>query len=226
VRFTQWVSLVLLALIAAGGCAHLKPQLTAAELAERLQYGHDRTLEELVDIAMALGYEAADGEGHVRQVLELSNIGSGSINRQFFEVQLRGEGLYEVLFLENSGSVDQTNLSRLPRHLRTTIREFVEGLPEAKRSEYKPLLVRQQKLSRQMISYQSSDRDRAIEFTQKVISLERSNLYGLFQLPDGPFIFFGKESQKVFRDDFLEADERYNQLVQKFLGAFRPRLTL
>jgi hypothetical protein len=53
--------------------------LTPAELSKRYQYDHDRALEELVDIAMAWGYEAVNGDGQARQVLELHHSGAGSI---------------------------------------------------------------------------------------------------------------------------------------------------
>jgi hypothetical protein len=236
--------------------------LTATELSERLQYSRDPALEELVGLTMARGYRAVNGEGQARQVLELDHSNPGAIHRQFFEVQPRDEGLSEAFFLENKGSVDQTQLSRFPRHLRKAIREFLEGLPEAGSEEYRPLLIRQEKLSRLMIIYETSkgartfenapasalpvatrpelvdrscrseaeiplQRDcRELQFTQKVASLERSNLYGLFQLSAGRFIFFGKKSKELFRTDYLEADGRYKQLVQKFLERFRLQVPL
>jgi hypothetical protein len=260
--------------------------LTATELSERLQYSHDPALEELVGITLARGYRAVNGEGQARQVLELDHSNPGAILRQFFEVQPRGEALSEVFFLENKGSVDHTQFSRFPRHLRKAIREFLEGLPEARSEEYRPLLIRQEKLSRYMITsngaraienatarpvecryadpakagfnrasafpvatrlerldLSSSTRlvdrsyrreaeippqrdSRELQFTQKVSSLERSNLYGLFHLSAARFIFFGKKSKELFRTDYLEADDRYKQLVEKFLQKFRPQLRL
>lgn len=172
---------------------------------------------------MARGYKAVNGEGQARQVLELDYSKPGAIHRQFFEVQPRDEGLSEVFFLENKGSVDQTQFSRFPRHLRKAIREFLEGLPELRSKEYRPLLIRQEKLSRSMVICETSNGARAIEFTQKVASLERSNLYGLFHLSTARFIFFGKKSKELFRQDYLEADDRHKQLVEKFLETFRPR---
>ncbi len=225
-RFAPCVPLVVFVLLAASGCSYLKPHLTATELSERLQYSHDRALEELVGITMAHGYRAVNGEGQARQVLELNHSNPGAIHRQFFEVQPRDEGLSEVFFLENKGSVDRTQFSRFPRHLRQAIREFLEGLPEARSEEYRPLLIRQEKLSRSMIIYETSNGARAIEFTQKVASLERSNLYGLFHLSAARFIFFGKKSRELFRPDYLEADDRHKQLVEKFLETFRPQLRL
>jgi hypothetical protein len=175
---------------------------------------------------MACGYRAVNGEGQARQVLELDRSNPGVIHRQFFEVQPRGEGLSEVFFLENKGSVDQTHFSRFPRHLRKAIREFLEGLPETRSEEFRPLLVRQEKLSRSMIIYEKSNGARAVEFTQKVAYLERSNLYGLFRLSAARFIFFGKKSKELFRAHYLEADDRHKQLVNKFLEIFRPQLKL
>ena len=175
---------------------------------------------------MARGYRAVNGGGQERQVLELDHSNPGAIHRQFFEVQPRAEGLSEVFFLENKGSVDQTQFSRFPRHLRKAIREFLEGLPEVRSEEYRPLLIRQEKLSRSMIIYETSNGARTIEFTQKVASLERSNLYGLFHLSAARFIFFGKKSRELFRTDYLEADDRHKQLVEKFLESFRPQLRL
>jgi hypothetical protein len=175
---------------------------------------------------MACGYRAVNGEGQARQVLELDRSNPGVIHRQFFEVQPRSEGLSEVFFLENKGSVDQTQFSRFPRHLRKAIREFLEGLPETRSEEFRPLLVRQEKLSRSMIIYEKSNGARAVEFTQKVAYLERSNLYGLFRLSAARFIFFGKKSKELFRADYLEADDRHKQLVNKFLEIFRPQLKL
>ena len=263
------VLLVLLALLAGNGCSYLKPHLTATELSERLQYSHDPALEELVGITLARGYRAVNGEGQARQVLELDHSNPGAIHRQFFEVQPRGEGLSEVFFLENKGSVDHTQFSRFPRHLRKAIREFLEGLPELRSKEHRPLLIRQEKLSRWMIIIDTSNEARAIEnatarpvecryadspkagfnrasafpqacsseaeippqrdsrelqFTQKVASLQKSNLYGLFHLSAARFIFFGKKSKELFRTDYLEADDRYKQLVEKFLQEFRPQL--
>lgn len=223
---SKWIRLALLVVLAASGCSYFKLHLTATELSERLQYSHDRALEELVGITMARGYGAVNGEGQVRQVLELDRSNPGAIHRQFFEVQPRGEGLSEVFFLENKGSVDQTQFSRFPRHLRKAIREFLEGLPEARSEEYRPLLIRQEKLSRSMIRYEKSNGARAIAFTQKVAYLERSNLYGLFHLSAARFIFFGKKPKELFRTDYLEADDRYKQLVEKFLETFRPQLRL
>jgi hypothetical protein len=249
----KWVGLAFLAILAASGCSYFRPHLTSTELSERLQYGHDRALEELVDIAMACGYRAVNGEGQARQVLELDHSNSGTIHRQFFEVHPGDERLSEVFFLENKGSVDQTQFSRFPRHLRKAIREFLEGLSEARSDEYRPLLIRQEKLSRSMIMYEKNNGARAIEnapasafpvacrseaeiplqrgcgelqFTQKVAYLEKSNLYGLFHLSAARFVFFGKKSKEVFRADYLEADDRHKQLVEKFLETFRPQLTL
>ncbi|MDH3556811.1 MAG: hypothetical protein OES18_13255 [Deltaproteobacteria bacterium] len=85
----------------------------------------------------------------------------GYLGREW--VQPRAEGLSEVFFLENKGSVDQTQFSRFPRHLRKAIREFLEGLPEARSEEYRPLLIRQEKLSRSMIIYETSNGAQAIE---------------------------------------------------------------
>ena len=217
---------VLLALLAVSGCSYFKPHLTATELSGRLQYSHDRALEELVGITMARGYRAVNGERQARQVLELDYSNPGAIHRQFFEVHPGDEGLSEVFFLENKGSVDQTQFSRFPRHLRKAIREFLEGLPEARSDEFRPLLIRQEKLSRSMIIYEKSNGARAVEFTQKVAYLERSNLYGLFRLSAARFIFFGKRSKELFRADYLEADDRHKQLVKKFLETFRPQLKL
>jgi hypothetical protein len=251
--------------------------LTATEISERLQYSHDPALEELMGITLARGYRAVNGEGQARQVLELDHSNPGAILRQFFEVQPRGEALSEVFFLENKGSVDHTQFSRFPRHLRKAIREFLEGLPEARSEEYRPLLIRQEKLTRYMITSNGAraienatarpvecryadpakagfnrasafpvatrlelvdtscrreaeirpQRDsRELQFTQKVSSLERSNLYGLFHLSAARFIFFGKKSKELFRTDYLEADDRYKQLVEKFLQKFRPQLRL
>ncbi|MGD8253736.1 MAG: hypothetical protein PVI73_02130 [Syntrophobacterales bacterium] len=200
--------------------------MTATELSERLQYSDDRALEELVSIAMVRGYRAVNGEGQARQVLELDHSNPGAIHRQFFEVQPRDEGLTEVFFLENRGSVDQTQFSRFPRHLRQAIREFLEGLPETRSEEYRPLLIRQEKLSRLMIVYEKRSGARAIQFTQKVARLEKSKLYGLFHLTAARFVFFGKKSKEVFRTDYLKADGRHKQLVEKFLKTFRPQRTL
>lgn len=222
----KWVGLTLLVILAGSGCSYFEPYLTPTELSERLQYSHDRALEELVGITMARGYRAVNGEGQGRQVLELDHSNPGAIHRQFFEVQPRAEGLSEVFFLENKGSVDQTQLSRFPRHLRQAILEFLEGLPEVRSEEYRPLLIRQEKLSRSMIIYETSNGARTIAFTQKVASLERSNLYGLFHLSAARFIFFGKKSKELFRTDYLEADDRHKQLVEKFLETFRPQLKL
>ena len=222
----KWVGLALLAILVASGCSYFRPHLTATERSERLQYSHDRALKELVSIAMARGYRAVNGEGQARQVLELDHSSPGTIHRQFFEVQPGGEGLSEVFFLENKGSVDQTQFSRFPRHLRKAIREFLEGLPEARSDEYRPLLIRQEKLSRLMIIYEKSNGARAIKFTQKVAYLKKSNLYGLFHLSAARFVFFGKKSKEVFRTDYLEADHRHKQLVEKFLETFRPQLRL
>ncbi len=222
----KWVGLTLLVILAGSGCSYFKPHLTPTELSERLQYSHDRALEELVGITMARGYRAVNGEGQGRQVLELDHSNPGAIHRQFFEVQPRAEGLSEVFFLENKGSVDQTQLSRFPRHLRQAILEFLEGLPEVRSEEYRPLLIRQEKLSRSMIIYETSNGARTIAFTQKVASLERSNLYGLFHLSAARFIFFGKKSKELFRTDYLAADDRHKQLVEKFLETFRPQLKL
>ena len=222
----NWAGLALLVILAPSGCSYFKPHLTATELSERLQYSHDRALEELVSITIARGYKAVNGEGQARQVLELDHSNPGAIHRQFFEVQLGDEGLSEVFFLENKGSVDQTQFSRFPRHLRKAIREFLEGLPEARSDEYRPLLIRQQKLSRSMIIYEKSNGARAIKFTQKVAYLKKSNLYGLFHLSAARFIFFGKKSKELFRQDYLEADDRHKQLVEKFLETFRPQLKL
>ena len=216
----------LLCLIFLVSCAYLRPQLTPAELSERLQYCQDRFLEELVNITLSKGFEAVNGEGRARQVLELNNSHSATIHRQFFEVQPYGDGLSEVFFLENRGSVNHSKLSSFPRHARRAIRDFLDGLPEARRSKYKPLLIRQEKLSRRMIFYERDRGKKTFEFTRKVGSLEISILYGVYPLPDGPFIFFGQEREKLSRKDFLQADDHYQDLVNKFLREFRGEIKL
>jgi len=211
----------LVCLVSAVSCAHLVSDLTPAELSERLQYSQDRYLEELVGIALSKGYRVVNGEGQARQVLELNNSHTAAIHRQFFEVQPCGDGLSEVFFLENIGSAEHSKLSSFPRHVLRNIRDFLGGLPEPVRSEYKPLKVRQQKLSRRMIYYETDRGGNTYEFTRKVSSLEISNLYGLYPLPDGPFIFFGHEKQKLSREDYLQGDDHYQDLVTKFLRGFR-----
>jgi len=180
----------------------------------------------LVGIALSKGYRAVNGEGQTRQVLELNNSHSATIYRQFFEVQPYGDGLSEVFFLENRGSVKHSKLSSFPRRVRKAIRDYVDGLSEARRSEHQPLLIRQKKLSRWMIFYEGDRGKKTCEFTRKVGSLEISNLYGLYPLPDGPFIFFGQEREKLSRKDFLQADDHYQDLVNKFLREFRGEIKL
>ena len=211
----------LVCLLSAVSCAHLVSDLTPAELSERLQYSQDRSLEELVGIALSKGYRVVNGEGWARQVLELNNSHTAAIHRQFFEVQPCGDGLSEVFFLENIGSAQDSKLSSFPRHVRKAIRDFLGGLPEPVRSKYKPFKVRQKKLSRRMIFYETDRGGKTYEFTRKVASLEISNLYGLYPLPDGPFIFFGHEKQKLSGADFLQGDDYYQDLVTKFLREFR-----
>ncbi|UCG11786.1 MAG: hypothetical protein JSU72_14850 [Deltaproteobacteria bacterium] len=220
------IARVLVILLAATECAQLRPYLSSRELAERLQYGPDKSLEQLVDIAMARGYRAEDGVGPMRRVLELRESSSGSIHHRFFEIQQWGGGLANVFFLENKGSIYQTRLSRFPSQVREEVQLFLEGLPAARREQYKPLMVVQEKISRRMIIYETGAEEQAIEFTHKVISLEKSNLYGLLHLGAGSFIFFGEKAQKLFRKDFLVADERFDQLVHQFLRAYQPRSTI
>ena len=216
----------LLCLICVISCAHLRPHLTPAELSERLQYCQDGSLEELVDIALSKGYGVVNGEGRARQVLELNNSHSATIHRQFFEVQPYGDGLSEVFFLENKGSVNDSKLSEFPPHCRRAIRDFLSGLPEDRRSHYEPLLIRQEKLSRRMVTYETYRTKRTFEFTRQVASLEKSNIYGLFHLPDGPFIFFSQEREELRRKDFLQADDHYHYLVNRFLREFRGEIKL
>jgi hypothetical protein len=197
--------------------------LTSAELAERLQYRPDQGLEELVTIALAEGYRAVNGEGRARRVLELSRSDSGTIHRQFFEIQARGAGISSVFFLENKGSVDKTEFHRFPAHLRQEINNFLIALPEARRHRYKPLLVRQEKLLRQMVVYDVGAGSIPVEFSNRVRELEISVLYGLFRMPTGPFIFFGKNSTEPSRQGFLEADDHFEDMVQEFLEVFRPK---
>jgi len=219
-------ALGLLCLICVIGCAYLRVQLTSAELRERIQYCHDSSLEELVVIALSQGHKAVNGGGQARQILELITADSNTVHRQFFEVQPYGDGLSEVFFLENTGSVKQSKLSRFPRHSQRAIRDFINGLPEGKRNKYKPLRIRQEKLSRRMIFYENDKGKKTFEFTRKVSSLEISNLYGLFHLPDGPFIFFGQRREKLYRKDFLQADDYYRDLVNRFLKEFRGEIKL
>ena len=196
-RSTPWVPLLIFVLTTASGCSYFKPHLTSAELSKRYQYGHDRALEELVDIAMAWGYEAVNGDGQARQVLELQHSGAGSINRQFFEVQPLGEEHLDVFFLENKGSVAESKLSRFPRYLRQTIREFLEGLPEASSTAYRPLRVRQEKLSRRMIVYQTDNGEPAVQFTQHVVSVKKVNCTVSIIFPTG-LLFFLENNQRSF----------------------------
>jgi hypothetical protein len=177
-------------------------------------------------MALTRGQRVVNGGGQARQVLELDNSDSNTVHRQFFEVQPEGDGLAEVFFLENRGSVKHSKFSRFPRHSRKAIRDFLDGLPEAKRSVYKPLRIRQEKLSRRMISYENDKGKKTFEFTRKVASLEISNLYGLFHLPDGPFIFFKQRREKVRRKDFLQADDNYQDLVNRFLREFRGEIKI
>jgi hypothetical protein len=158
--------------------------------------------------------------------LELNNSHSATIHRQFFEVQPYGDGLSEVFFLENKGSVNHSKLSKFPRHSRRAIRDFLKGLPEDERSHYEPLLIRQEKLLRRMIIYETDRAEKTFEFTRQVASLERSNIFGLFHLPDGPFIFFAQEREKLYRKDFLQADDHYHDLVNRFLREFRGEIKL
>ena len=215
-----------LCLVSVVGCTYLRPELTPADLGERLQYGQNRSLEELVGIALSKGHRAINVDGQARQVLELNNSDSVTIHRQFFEVQPYGGGLSEVFFLENIGSVGNSELNRFPRHVRRAIRDFLDELPEMTRSQYQPLKVRQQKMSRRMISYETERGGKTFEFTRKVASLEISNLYGVYPLPHGPFIFFGHEREKLSRKDFLRADDYYENLVNKFLREFRGEIKL
>jgi hypothetical protein len=180
----------------------------------------------LVDIALSQGQRAVNGGGQARQVLELNNSDSTTLHRQFFEVQPHGDGLSEVFFLENRGSVKHSKLSRFPHYSRQAIRDFLDGLPEARRSGYKPLRIRQEKLSRRMIFYENDKGKKTFEFTRKVASLEISNSYGLFHLPDGPFIFFGRRRERLYRKDFLQADDHYQDLVDRFLREFRGEIKL
>ena len=219
-------ALGLLCLICAVSCAYLRPHLTPDELSERLHYCHDSALEELVDIVLSQGQRAVNGGGQTRQVLELNNSDSTTLHRQFFEVQPQGDGLAEVFFLENRGSVKHSKLNRFPRHSRKAIRDFLDGLPEGRRSGYKPLQIRQEKLSRRMIFYENDKGEKTFEFTRKVASLEISNLYGLFHLPDGPFIYFGQRRERLNRKDFLQADDHYQGLVKRFLREFRGKIKL
>jgi hypothetical protein len=219
-------ALGLLCLICVVSCAYLRPHLTSAELSGRLQYCHDSSLEELVGITLSQGQRAVNGGGQGRQILELTAEDANTVHRQFFEVQPYGDGLSEVFFLENRGSVKQSNLSRFPRHFRKAIRDFINGLPEGKRSKYKPLRIRQEKLSRRMIFYENDKGKKTFEFTRKVSSLEISNLYGLFHLPNGPFIFFGQRRERLYRKDFLQADDHYQDLVNRFLREFRGEIKL
>jgi hypothetical protein len=207
-------------------CVRLKREFTDDELRQRIHYSSDATLEELVDIAVTRGYAAVNGHGQTRKVLELSKSDPGAVHRQFFEIQLREVGLSDVFFLENKGSVDRTEFKRFPDNLRKDISTFLEEVVEDRSGEYKPILVRQEKIVRRMIIFETGDGGLAMEFTLKVVTMERSNLYGLFHLPLGTFIYFGKESQEVFQRDYLEADDRYDHLVQRFLGAFRYGSTL
>lgn len=218
--------LCLVCMLSAFGCAHLEPLLTSAELRERLQYCYDSSLEELVGIALSVGYPAVSGDGQTRQVLELNNSHSAIIHRQFFEVQPYGAGLSEVFFLENRGSIEHSKFKGFPHHVRKAIRDFLNGLPEDRRREYKPLLIRQEKMSRRMIFYETDEGKKTFEFTQKVTALEISHIYGLYPLPDGPFIFLVHEREKLSRKDFLRADDRYQGLVNTFLSAFRREIKL
>ena len=219
-------ALYLVCVLSAFGCAHLEPLLTSAELRERLQYCHDSSLEMLVGIALSQGYPAVDSAGQARKVLELNNSHSAIIHRQFFELQPYGDGVSEVFFLENRGSIKHTKFKEFPRHARKAVSDFLDGLPEDRRSEYQPLLIRQEKMSRRMIFYETDGGKRTFEFTRKVTALEISNIYGLYPLPDGPFIFLVQEREKLSRKDFLRADDRYQDLVNTFLRAFRGEIKL
>jgi hypothetical protein len=216
----------ILCLVSVVGCTYLRPQLTPLELGERLQYGQDRFLGQLVGIALSRGHRAIDVDGQARQVLELNNSDSATMHRQFFEVQPYGDGLSEVFFLENIGSIENSKLNRFPLQVRRAIRDFLDELPEMRRSQYQPLKVRQQKMSRRMISYETEKGGKSFEFTRKVTSLEISNLYGVYPLPDGPFIFLGQEREKLSRKDFLRADDYYENLVNRFLREFRGEIKL
>jgi hypothetical protein len=215
-----------LCLICVVSCTYLRPHLTPAELSERLQYCEDRSLEELVGIALSKGERTVNGDGQVRQVLELNSSRFATIHRQFFEVQPWGDGLSEVFFLENIGSIKDSKLRGFPSHARRAIRDFLDGLPETSRRYYKPLEIRQQKMSRRMISYETERGGKTYEFTRRVFSLEISNIYGLYPLPDGPFIFFGLKREKLSRKDFLEADDYYQNLVHEFLRELRGEIKL
>jgi len=73
---------------------------------------------------------------------------------------------------------------------------------------------------RKMIIYAKENMSTAMEFTQKVVDLHESKLYGLFASSDGNFVFFGQEPQQPSRSDFYKADNRFMELTVKFLEIF------
>jgi hypothetical protein len=77
-----------------------------------------------------------------------------------------------------------------------------------------------------MIFYENDKGKKTFEFTRKVASLEISNLYGLLHLPGGPFIFFGQRRERPCRKDFLQADDHYQGLVNRFLREFHGEIKL
>jgi hypothetical protein len=222
----RWATLTLLVLLAVSGCAPFRQELKPEELADRLHYVKDGPLEELVKIAVNRGQWVVDVEGQARQVLELNRSSLNSIHRRFFEILPRGAGLSEAFFLENIGSAEPVGFQRFPASTRKNMREFLKGVKERHRDQYQPLIVRQQKLTKQMIVYESGDGGSVIEFSNRVAFLEKTDLYGLFHLPERSFIFFGQKPKRLYRKDFLEADHTYNHFVQEFLSAFRAKSIL
>ena len=201
----------------AAGCASMRRQLSPEEITERLRYGPDDALQGLVETTMARGDLVMNGEGQARKILELDLSDSGSIHRQFFEVQPLDANLYLVFFLENHGSAARSDFDSFPSSLRKDILGFLNGLPQPTRYQYSPIIIRQKKMTRKMLVYEKEGKSTAMEFTQKVVRLEQSRLFGLFASSGRNFVFFGQASQQPSRRDFHEADNRFIDLTLKFL---------
>lgn len=204
----------------ATGCASMRRHLSPEEIIERVRYSPDDALQGLVETTMARGDLVINGEGQARRILELNLSDSGSIHRQFFEVQPLDANLYLVFFLENHGSAAQSDFDSFPSSLRKDILGFLNGLPQPTRDQYSPIMIMQKKMTRKMLVYEKEGKSTAMEFTQKVVGLQQSRLYGLFASSGGNFVFFGQEPRQPSRRDFHEADNRFIDLTLKFLEIF------
>lgn len=204
------------------GCALFKVQLGPDELFQRHKYIENEQLQMLLDVVLKKGRYVSAPLGIQRRVLELDYSKKGFINRKFFELQLIREDLYLVFFLENIGSVENTNIRKFPKNKKRRVEAFFQELEPRLQNEFVPIAIDQYKITKKMIVCEKEEKVE-YRFSACVTDVEKNTLFGTLYLPQNSFQFFGMETEKVVSRDFLAADSRFMEYTKLFLDTYQKK---